>query len=96
MCSTVDIPVPSQTTLHKQWCLFDQEKNIDFDRQVWGTDTKSVFKVCKLNQYNLQYKRVLTALRADARYAPMRICLFLFNSLWEKSAKILVWKNSAH
>jgi len=42
VCSTVDIPVPSQTTLHKQWCLFDQEKNIDFDRQVWEADTKSI------------------------------------------------------
>jgi len=34
VCTTVDIPVPSQPILHKQWCLFDQEDNIDFDKQV--------------------------------------------------------------
>ena len=28
------IPVPSQPMLHKQWCLFDQGVNIDFDREV--------------------------------------------------------------
>ena len=28
------IPVPSQPKLHKQWCLFDQSDNIDFDREV--------------------------------------------------------------
>jgi hypothetical protein len=31
----VEIPVPSQARLHKQWCLFDQrEGDIDFDREV--------------------------------------------------------------
>ena len=30
----VTIPVPSQPKLHKQWCLFDQSYNIDFDREV--------------------------------------------------------------
>ena len=30
----VTIPVPSQPKLHKQWCLFDQVENIDFDREV--------------------------------------------------------------
>ena len=30
----VTIPVPSQPKLHKQWCLFDQSDNIDFDREV--------------------------------------------------------------
>ena len=30
----VTIPVPSQPKLHKQWCLFDQSENIDFDREV--------------------------------------------------------------
>ena len=31
----VEIPVPSQAKLHKQWCLFDQrEGDIDFDREV--------------------------------------------------------------
>jgi len=34
ICETVEIPVPSQSKLHKQWCLFDQEDDIDFDRQV--------------------------------------------------------------
>jgi len=34
VCTTVDIPVPSQPILHKQWCLFDQEDDIDFDKQV--------------------------------------------------------------
>jgi len=34
VCSSVEIPVPAQQQLHKQWCLFDQEENIDFDRQV--------------------------------------------------------------
>ena len=24
VCSLVEIPVPSQAKLHKQWCLFDQ------------------------------------------------------------------------
>jgi len=33
-CSTVEIPVPSQQKLHKQWCLFDQAENIDFDTEV--------------------------------------------------------------
>jgi len=33
-CSVVTIPVPSQPKLHKQWCLFDQVENIDFDREV--------------------------------------------------------------
>jgi len=33
-CSTVSIPVPSQEKLHKQWCLFDQTENIDFDEEV--------------------------------------------------------------
>ena len=28
------IPVPSQLRLHKQWCLFDNSDNIDFDREV--------------------------------------------------------------
>ena len=28
------IPVPSQPKLHKQWCLFDNSENIDFDREV--------------------------------------------------------------
>ena len=30
----VTIPVPSQPKLHKQWCLFDNSENIDFDREV--------------------------------------------------------------
>lgn len=35
VCSLVEIPVPSQAKLHKQWCLFDQQEgNIDFDREV--------------------------------------------------------------
>ena len=33
-CSTIDIPVPSQDKLHKQWCLFDQAENIDFNAEV--------------------------------------------------------------
>ena len=33
-CSIVSIPVPSQEKLHKQWCLFDQTENIDFDQEV--------------------------------------------------------------
>ena len=33
-CSTIDIPVPSQDKLHKQWCLFDQSENIDFNAEV--------------------------------------------------------------
>ena len=33
-CSVVEIPVPSQPKLHKQWCLFDQADNIDFDTEV--------------------------------------------------------------
>ena len=32
--SVVEIPVPSQPKLHKQWCLFDQAENIDFDTEV--------------------------------------------------------------
>jgi hypothetical protein len=35
VCSVVEIPVPSQAKLHKQWCLFDQrEGDIDFDKEV--------------------------------------------------------------
>ena len=35
ICSAVEIPVPSQTKLHKQWCLFDQgDGDIDFDTEV--------------------------------------------------------------
>lgn len=35
VCSLVEIPVPSQAKLHKQWCLFDQQEgDIDFDREV--------------------------------------------------------------
>lgn len=34
ICTTVEIPVPAQPKLHKQWCLFDQADNIDFDREV--------------------------------------------------------------
>jgi len=33
-CSVVSIPVPSQIKLHKQWCLFDNSDDIDFDREV--------------------------------------------------------------
>ena len=33
-CSTINIPVPSQDKLHKQWCLFDQSENIDFNAEV--------------------------------------------------------------
>ena len=33
-CSLVEIPVPFQPKLHKQWCLFDQAENIDFDIEV--------------------------------------------------------------
>ena len=33
-CSTVSIPVPAQEKLHKQWCLFDQKENIDFNAEV--------------------------------------------------------------
>ena len=33
-CSIVPIPVPSQEKLHKQWCLFDQSDNIDFNEEV--------------------------------------------------------------
>ena len=44
MCTTVEIPVPSQSKLHKQWCLFDQEDNIDFDRQVCYVDIKKELK----------------------------------------------------
>ena len=35
VCSVVEIPVPSQMKLHKQWCLFDQQEGyIDFDLEV--------------------------------------------------------------
>ena len=30
----VSIPVPSQDQLRKQWCLFDQTENIDFNTEV--------------------------------------------------------------
>ena len=30
----VTIPVPTQPELHKQWCLFDDRDNIDFDKEV--------------------------------------------------------------
>ena len=30
----VSIPVPSQEKLRKQWCLFDQTENIDFNTEV--------------------------------------------------------------
>merc|ERR1711953_83812 len=33
-CSVVSIPVPSQEKLRKQWCLFDQTENIDFNTEV--------------------------------------------------------------
>jgi len=33
-CSVVSIPVPSQEQLRKQWCLFDQTENIDFNTEV--------------------------------------------------------------
>lgn len=35
VCSLVEIPVPSQEKLHKQWCLFDQvEGELDFAKEV--------------------------------------------------------------
>ena len=39
-CSVVEIPVPSQPKLHKQWCLFDQAENIDFDTEVKKIEKK--------------------------------------------------------
>ena len=36
----VEIPVPSQPKLHKQWCLFDQAENIDFDTEVKKIENK--------------------------------------------------------
>ena len=39
-CSVVEIPVPSQPKLHKQWCLFDQADYIDFDREVKKIENK--------------------------------------------------------
>ena len=39
-CSVVEIPVPSQPKLHKQWCLFDQAENIDFDTEVKKIENK--------------------------------------------------------
>ena len=39
-CSVVEIPVPSQPKLHKQWCLFDQADNIDFDTEVKKIENK--------------------------------------------------------
>jgi hypothetical protein len=39
-CSLVEIPVPSQPKLHKQWCLFDQAENIDFDTEVRKIENK--------------------------------------------------------
>ena len=33
-CSVLQIPVPSQNKLHKQWCLFDDLDKIDFDQEV--------------------------------------------------------------
>ena len=40
----VSIPVPSQEKLRKQWCLFDQTENIDFNtevRKITGDFTES-------------------------------------------------------
>ena len=36
----VEIPVPFQPNLHKQWCLFDQAENIDFDTEVKKIENK--------------------------------------------------------
>ena len=33
-CSIDSVLVPSQEKLHKQWCLFDQDDEIDFDQEV--------------------------------------------------------------
>jgi len=33
-CSVLEIPVPTQNKLHKQWCLFDDLEQIDFDQEV--------------------------------------------------------------
>ena len=38
----MEIPVPFQRKLHKQWCLFDQTKNIDFDSEVKKIKSKAV------------------------------------------------------
>ena len=41
ICSVVEIPVPSQTKLHKQWCLFDQgDGDIDFDTEVRNIESR--------------------------------------------------------
>ena len=39
-CTVVEIPVSSQPKLHKQWCLFDQAENIDFDTEVKKIEKK--------------------------------------------------------
>ena len=39
-CSLVEIPVPFQPKLHKQWCLFDQADHIDFDTEVKKIEKK--------------------------------------------------------
>ena len=39
-CSLIEIPVPFQPKLHKQWCLFDQAENIDFDTEVKKIESK--------------------------------------------------------
>ena len=36
----VEIPVPFQPKLHKQWCLFDQADYIDFDIEVKKIENK--------------------------------------------------------
>ena len=36
----VEIPVPFQPKLHKQWCLFDQAEYIDFDTEVKKIENK--------------------------------------------------------
>lgn len=55
-CSVVEIPVPSQDKLHKQWCLFDNQQDIDFDeevRKIAGTVEESEAEASGLENLDL-------------------------------------------
>ena len=66
----VEIPVPSQPKLHKQWCLFDQAEYIDFDIEVKKIENKQKSLIGKRSEtgdqdlfedYDLKERAIATA-----------------------------------
>ena len=69
----VSIPVPSQEKLRKQWCLFDQTENIDFNtevRKITGDFTDGLLgSASELEVYkNLDVRREIEPIFDDFSY----------------------------